>query len=137
MRICLLLVVAHRFLQLFVELVEIDLGEKFLDRFGAHPGDEIFAVLFLRFAIFVFVQQLCFLQRRLARIDDDVIFVIDDALELARAHVQHEADARRHAFVKPDVRNRHGQFDVAHALAADAGERHFHAATVADDALDA
>ena len=31
-------------------------------------------------------------------------------------------------------RDRHGQFDMAHALAADAGESHFHAATVADDA---
>src|ERR1035437_3790898 len=28
----------------------------------------------------------------------------------------------------------HGEFDVPHALTAHAGERHFHAATVADDA---
>ena len=32
-------------------------------------------------------------------------------------------------------RDRHGQFDVAHALAAHARERHFDAATVADDAV--
>ena len=31
-------------------------------------------------------------------------------------------------------RDRHGQLDVAHALAADAGEGHLDAATVADDA---
>ena len=30
--------------------------------------------------------------------------------------------------------HRHGQFDVAHAFAADARQRHFDAATVADDA---
>src|ERR1035437_6790346 len=29
---------------------------------------------------------------------------------------------------------RHGKFDVAHAFPADAGQGHFHAATVADDA---
>ena len=33
------------------------------------------------------------------------------------------------------MRDRHGQFDVAHALAAHAGQRHFDAATVADHAL--
>ena len=50
-------------------------------------------------------------------------------------HVEHQAEARRHALVEPDVRDRHGQFDVAHALAAHARQRHFDAATVADDAL--
>ena len=38
----------------------------------------------------------------------------------AARHVEHEADARRHALVEPDVRDRHGQLDVAHALAAHA-----------------
>ena len=74
-------------------------------------------------------------ERRLARIDHDVILVIDDALELARGHVEHQAEARGHALEEPDVRDRHGQFDVAHALAAHARQRHFDAATVADDAL--
>ena len=53
---------------------------------------------------------------------------------MPRRHVQRQADARGHALEKPDVADRHGQFDVAHALAADAGERHLDAATVADDA---
>ena len=75
------------------------------------------------------------MQRRLARINDDVVLVINDALELTRAHVEHQADARRHALVKPNVRNRDGKLDVAHALAADARERDFNAATIADDAL--
>ena len=97
----------HRFLELFVELVEVDLGKKLLDRFRAHAGDEIFAVLLLRLTVFDFVKQLCFLQRCLAWINDDVVLVIDDALELARAHIEHESDARGHAFVKPDVRNGH------------------------------
>ena len=95
--------VPHRLFQLFVELVEVDLGEELLHRFRAHPGDEIFAVLFLRFAILDFVQQLRPLQRRLTRIDDDVVLIINNALELAGAHVEHQTDARRHALVKPDV----------------------------------
>ena len=53
---------------------------------------------------------------------------------LRARHVEHQADARGHALEEPDVRDRHGQFDVAHALAAHARERHFHAATIADDA---
>ena len=74
-------------------------------------------------------------ERGVAGIDDDVILVIDDALELAAGHVEHEADARGHALVEPDVRDRHGQLDVAHALAAHAAQRDFDAAAVADDAL--
>ena len=105
------------------------------DRFRAHLGGEGVAVLFLRFAIFGLAQELAGQQRGLARIDHDVILVIDDALELAGGHVQHQAEAARHALEEPDVRDRHGQFDVAHALAAHARQRHFHAATVADDAL--
>ena len=127
--------IPHRLFQLFVELVEVDLRQEFLNRFRAHPGDEIFAVLFLRFAILDFVQELRLGQRRLARIDDDVVLVIDHALELPRAHVEHQAESRRHALVKPDVRNRDGQFNVAHPFAANARQRDFHAATVADHAL--
>jgi hypothetical protein len=45
------------------------------------------------------------------------------------------ADARRQRLQEPDVRNRSGQFDVAHALAAHLGQRDFNAALFADDAL--
>jgi len=37
---------------------------------------------------------------------------------MPRRHVQRQTDARRHALEKPDVLHRHGQFDVAHAFAA-------------------
>ena len=91
--------------------------------------------MLLRFAVFDFVQKLRFLQRRFARINDDVVFIIDDALELARTHVEHESETRRHAFIKPDVGNRHRQFDMAHPIATNPGQRNFHAAAVANDAL--
>ena len=74
------------------------------------------------------------LERRVARINHHVILVINHALQIARGHVEDEADADGHALEEPDVARRHGQFDVAHAFAAHAGERHLDAATVADDA---
>ncbi len=109
--------------------------EEFLDRLGTHAGAEILAVLVLRFAVLGLVEKLGLLERGLAGVDDDVILVVDDALQLPGAHVEHQAQAGGHALVEPDVRDGHGQFDVAHALAAHAAEGHFHAATVADDAL--
>src|SRR5262249_286198 len=64
-----------------------------------------------------------------------VVLVVDDALERTSGHVEQEAEAARHALEEPDVRNRHGEFDVAHALATDAGDGHFDAAAIADDVL--
>src|SRR5207249_2552011 len=50
-------------------------------------------------------------------------------------HVEQKADARRQRLQEPDVRNGRGQFDMAHALAPDARQRHFDRALFADDAL--
>ena len=69
-----------------------------------------------------------------ARLDDDVGFEIEHALQLAQRDVQQVADAAGQALEEPDVRAGAGQFDVAQALAADARQRDFHAALVADDA---
>ena len=125
----------HRLLQLIDALGQVHPRQRFAHGFRAHLGQKrVRAVGLAGFAVFVFVEQLILFQRRVARINDEVILVINHALQVARGHVEDEADARRHAFEKPDVARGHGQFDVAHALAADAGERHFHAATVADDA---
>src|SRR6266404_3110126 len=126
---------AHRFLQLFVELVKVDLGQKLPDRLGAHAGNEIFAILLLRLAVLDFVEQLCLLQRRFAGINNDVILVINNALQLACAHIEHEPDARRHALVKPNVRDRHCQFDVSHAFTTYARQGDFDAAAITDHSL--
>ena len=99
------------------------------------PAREGLAVFVLGFTEFCLGEKLATLKRRVAWIDDDVVLVVDDALKMTGAHVEHEADARGHALVEPDVRHRHGQLDVAHALATDAGEGHLDAATVTDDAL--
>src|SRR5205823_6774841 len=80
-------------------------------------------------------QELPLLQRRLAGFDDDVVLEVDDLLQAGRLHVQQRAQARRHRLEEPDVDDRRGQLDVAHALAADAAVRHLDAAAVADHAL--
>src|SRR5690606_27626827 len=59
---------------------------------------------------------------------------VEDALDVAQGHVQHQADARRQRLEEPDVRDRAGQVDVAHALAAHLGQGHFGAALLADHA---
>src|SRR6185436_3910427 len=61
--------------------------------------------------------------------------IVNDALERTGGHVEEKAEARGHRLEEPDVRDGHSEFDVAHALATDAGDGHFDAATIADDVL--
>ena len=58
LRICFALGVAHRFLELFVQLRKLDFAEQHLDRVRAHAGVEFVAVLLVRFAIFRLGQEL-------------------------------------------------------------------------------
>ena len=69
---------------------------------------------------------------RVARIDHDVGLEVEDALEVAQRQVEQVPDPARQALEEPDVRDRHGQLDVAHALAAHLGQRDLDAAAIAD-----
>ncbi len=75
------------------------------------------------------------LARLLIDVGDDVQREVEDALEVARADVEQDAQARRGALEIPDVADRAGQLDVAHPLATDLAARDLDAALVADDAL--
>jgi hypothetical protein len=66
---------------------------------------------------------------------DYVAGKVDDLLEVAAADAEHHRKARRYRAQEPDVCDRHGQVDVAHALAAHDGARYLDAALLADDAL--
>src|SRR5207253_1355938 len=70
----------------------------------------------------------------LARLDDDVVRVVDDLLEITQRDVEQVAHRTGQGLEEPDVRDWHGQLDVPHALATDLGQRDFHAAAVADHA---
>src|SRR5439155_419991 len=69
-----------------------------------------------------------------ARLDHDVIRVVDHPLEIPQRHIEQVAHGRRQRLEEPDVRHRHRELDVPHALAAHLGERDLHPAAVADDA---
>ena len=123
------------FAQIFLELAQVQVAQQLADRFGAHAGLEAVAELLARFAILLLGEHLALGERRVARIDDDVGREVDDLLELARRHVEQDADAAGHALEIPDVADRRGELDVAHPLAAHLGARDLDAAAVADHAL--
>ena len=58
----------------------------------------------LRYSLFG--QELALLERGQARLDDDVVLEIEDALEVLQRHVEQQADARRQRLQEPDVRDR-------------------------------
>ncbi len=101
---------------------------------GAHHGVELVTVLFDLRQVVVLGEQLTTVERGHARLDDDEGLEIEHALDVSQGHVEHHAETARQALQEPDVGDRRGQFDVAHALTADLGQGHFHAALLADHA---
>ena len=90
--------------------------------------------LLAQLQILVFVEQLALTHFLRARIDDDVVGIVDHLLEVTQRDVEQVAHRGRQGLEEPDVRNGHGQFDMTHALAPDLAERDFHAAPVTDHA---
>ena len=72
---------------------EVELLQQLLDRLGPHVGLEGVAVLLAGLAVLVFGEELLLLERRLARVDDDVVLEVDDLLQAGRLHVQQRAEA--------------------------------------------
>ena len=115
---------------------EVEVDQHLLDRLGADPGGEgVLAIFVLRREELVLGQQLVLLERGQARLDHDIALEIEDPLELLELHVEQQADAARQALQEPDVRDRRGELDMAHALAADLRDGDFDAALFADDSL--
>ena len=118
------------------ELLEIERLEHLADRLGPDGGGEaVLPELLLRLEVLVLGQQLTVLERRQARLQHDVVFEIENALEILERHVEQQADAARQRLQEPDVRDRRRELDVAHALAPHPRQRHLDAALLADDAL--
>ena len=126
----------HRLFEFASDIGQIELGEDVADGLSTHADAEgVCTVLLFGFTQIDFGEELTALKRCAARIDDHVVFVVDHAFQRTSGHVEHEADSGRHALVEPDVRHRHSEFDVAHALTTNAGKGHFNTAAVANDAL--
>jgi hypothetical protein len=79
-------------------------------------------------------EQLATVERGQARLDDHVGLEVQDALDVAQGHVQHQSDARRQRLEEPDMGGRTRQLDVAHALAAHLGQGDLGAALLAHHA---
>jgi hypothetical protein len=106
--------------------------QKLLDGFGSHAGAELSRVLLLELPVAVLGEHLALLERSLTGVNDDILLEVEHLLEVAQRDVEEVADAARQALEKPHVGAGRGQLDVAQALAAHLGERHFHAALVAN-----
>ena len=120
------------------ERVDVDAAQQLAHGRRADVGHERNVVLFLRLGakgeILVFVEELVDRRFLLARLDDDVVGVVDDLLEIAQRDVEEVAHRAGQGLEEPDVRDGNGELDVTHALAAHLAEGHFDAATVADHA---
>src|SRR6185503_20203541 len=82
--------------------------------------------------IAILVEQLVLHDVLLARIDDDIVRVVDDLLEIAKREIHEVPHRTRKSLEEPDVGDGYGELDVAHALTTNTSESHFDAATVAD-----
>src|SRR5262249_40450810 len=122
--------------QLALKLLKLKTLQQFADGFRAnHRGEAVLAILVLRAEILLFRQQLAVLQRGQARLPDDVVLEVKNALEILESQVEQKTDAARQRLQEPDVGNWRSQFDMTHALAPDARQRHFDRALFTDDAL--
>ena len=99
---------SHCLFELFLEPVQIGKRKQFANRLSSHPRLEITLTVSIQsITVFILREKLPLLERRLPWVNHKVILVINDPLELAARHIEHQADARRHALIKPDVRHRH------------------------------
>jgi len=114
--------------------LQVERAQQLVHGLGTHAGVELVAVLLDRLEEHLVGQQLAALHRRHARVDDHEGLEVQHALDLAQRHVEHQADARRQRLQEPDVRDRRGELDVAHALAAHLRLGDLDAALLADDA---
>ena len=127
----------HLLAHLDRERFDVDLAKQFLDAFGAHHGDELAGcgrILIQRALAFVADDFADAETGIFGRFQNDVSFEIQHALEFTERDIEQVADAARQALEEPHVRARARQFDVAQALAANARQRNFDAALIADDA---
>ena len=91
-------------LEILRDLGEIHALQDFTDRLGAdHRREAVLAEFVACAQIIVLGEELTVLHRRHARVEHDVGFEIEDALEILQRHVEQQADARGQRLQEPDV----------------------------------
>ncbi len=109
--------------------------QKFADGRSPHLRTETFRILLFRVNLLLVRKKLPHLERRVARLDDNPVLIVDDALQLAHGLVQQKPHAGRRTLIEPNVADRNRQLDMPHALPADGRQGDFNAATVANHAF--
>src|SRR6185436_2288531 len=122
--------------KLLGDLVDVDSLQQLANGGRADVGEERVVAFLSRLRLeveeFVFVEQLVLNDLLLARIDDDVIRVVDDLLEITQREIDEVPHWTRQSLEEPDVSDGYGELDVTHALTTDAAQGDFDAAAIAD-----
>ena len=80
--------------QVASDLFEVHRGQHLVDRLGAdHRGELVFAVFVDGEHVLFFGEELVFLQGGQARLGDDVVFEVEDALDILQRHVEQRRNA--------------------------------------------
>ena len=87
-----------------------------------------------KFAVTLLHEEFLPFQSGYARVDNHVIFEIEDTLQLSQGHIQQDANAAWNALEEPDMRHRACQFDVSKPLTPHFGLDNLDAAFLAHDA---
>src|SRR6266576_3669619 len=124
--------------ELLRNLVDVDSLQQLANCGRADVGEERVVVLVLRLLLeveeLVLIEQLVLDDVLLARVDDDVVRVVDDLLEIPQREIDEIPHRTRQSLEEPDVSDGYGELDVTHALATDAAQGDFDAAAIADHA---
>ena len=115
-------------------LAQVQVLQQRLHCLRAHHRLEVLPEAGAPFLIFRLGQKLPHLQVGVQpRIGDHIALKSQDLLQVRQGHVQHQTDPGRQGFEEPDVHDRAGQLDVAHAPAAFLGPGDLDSAFLAHD----
>ena len=123
-----------------------------MQRLRPHFGDELIRIFFVQVLVllgkgledvevFFLGQEIVYRELAVlrsfgnARLNDDVTLVVDDLIQLLRREAQEVTNLVGEALEVPDVRDRHHQLDVAHALTTHFFLRDLNTASVTHDAF--
>ena len=109
--------------------------QQLLNGFRTHACFEIILVLLQHVTVFRFGQYLLFHQRRVARVDYNIIREVQHPLQQTRAHIQDQPHPGRNPLKIPDMRHRRSQLNMPHTLTAHLGTGDLYAAFITNFAL--
>ena len=117
------------------QFLQVDVRQQLFHRLGAHSGVEVVLILLPQFPVLFLRENLILGQRRIAGVRHNIRGKVEHLFQNPGGQVQKQAHPGGNPLEIPDVRDRRGQFNVAHPLPADVGPGDLYAAAVTDFAL--